>query len=54
MRRISLVDALAAMQAVCEPSSHTWIGSVDVPTAVLVLRLPTFARLRDTPAGVRG
>ena len=38
MRRTSLVDALAAMQAVCEFSSHSWIGSVDVPTAVVVTR----------------
>jgi pimeloyl-ACP methyl ester carboxylesterase len=36
MRRTSLGDALAAMQAVCQFSSHTWIGSVDVPTAVVV------------------
>jgi pimeloyl-ACP methyl ester carboxylesterase len=38
MRRTSLVDALAAMHAVCEFSSHSWIGSVDVPTAVVVTR----------------
>jgi 3-oxoadipate enol-lactonase len=38
MRRTSLVDALSAMQAVSEFSSHTWIGSVDVPTAVVVTR----------------
>jgi pimeloyl-ACP methyl ester carboxylesterase len=38
MRRTSLVDALSAMQAVSEFSSHTWIGSVDVPTAVIVTR----------------
>jgi 3-oxoadipate enol-lactonase len=38
MRRTSLVDALAAMRAVCEFSSHAWIGGVDVPTAVLVTR----------------
>jgi 3-oxoadipate enol-lactonase len=38
MRRTSLVDALAAIQAVCAFSSHTWIGSVDVPTAVLVTK----------------
>jgi 3-oxoadipate enol-lactonase len=36
MRRTSLVDALAAMHAVSEFTSHAWIGSVDVPTAVLV------------------
>jgi len=38
MRRTSLVDALAAMQAVSEFSSHSWIGSVDVPAAVVVTR----------------
>lgn len=38
MRRTSLVTALSAMQAVAEFSSHTWIGSVDVPTAVVVTR----------------
>jgi pimeloyl-ACP methyl ester carboxylesterase len=38
MRRTSLVDALAAMQAVSEFSSHSWIGSVDVPSAVVVTR----------------
>ena len=38
MRRTSLVDALTAMQAVCEFSSHTWIASVDVPTTIIVTR----------------
>lgn len=38
MRRTSLVTALSAMQAVAEFSSHSWIGSVDVPTAVVVTR----------------
>jgi pimeloyl-ACP methyl ester carboxylesterase len=38
MRRTSLVDALSAMQAVSEFSSHSWIGSIDVPTAVVVTR----------------
>ena len=36
MRRTSLGDALTAMQAVYQFSSHTWIGSVDVPSAVVV------------------
>jgi 3-oxoadipate enol-lactonase len=36
MRRTALGDALAAMQAVCQFSSHAWIGSVDVPSAVVV------------------
>jgi 3-oxoadipate enol-lactonase len=38
MRRTAMVDALAAMRAVCDFTSHAWIGSVDVPTAVLVTR----------------
>ena len=38
MRRTSLVTALSAMRAVAEFSSHSWIGSVDVPTAVVVTR----------------
>ena len=38
MRRTSLVDALAAIQAVSGFSSHAWIGSIDVPTAVVVTR----------------
>jgi pimeloyl-ACP methyl ester carboxylesterase len=38
MRRTSLVNALSAMQAVGEFTSHSWIGSVDVPTAVVVTR----------------
>jgi pimeloyl-ACP methyl ester carboxylesterase len=38
MRRTSLVDALSAMQAVCEFTSHRWISSVDVPTAVVLTR----------------
>lgn len=38
MRRMPLVTALAAMQAVCDFSSHHWIGAVDVPVAVLVTR----------------
>ncbi|WP_222264294.1 alpha/beta fold hydrolase [Modestobacter marinus] len=36
MRRTSLVNALSAIQAVTAFSSHTWIGSVDVPTAVVI------------------
>jgi 3-oxoadipate enol-lactonase len=38
MRRTSLVDALSAIKAVCDFSSHSWIGSVNVPTAVLITR----------------
>jgi pimeloyl-ACP methyl ester carboxylesterase len=38
MRRTSLVNALAAIQAVSGFSSHAWIGSIDVPTAVVVTR----------------
>jgi 3-oxoadipate enol-lactonase len=38
MRRTTLLDALAAVQAVCAFSSHTWIGGLDVPAAVVVTR----------------
>jgi 3-oxoadipate enol-lactonase len=38
MRRTTLIDALAAMQAVAVFTSHTWIGTVDVPSAVVVTR----------------
>ena len=36
LRRTSLGTALAAVQAVCEFSSHSWISQVDVPAAVVV------------------
>jgi 3-oxoadipate enol-lactonase len=36
MRKVPLAIALDAMRAACAFSSHLWIGSVDVPTAVLV------------------
>jgi 3-oxoadipate enol-lactonase len=36
MRRMPLATALAAMQAVCDFSSHRWIAGVDVPATVLV------------------
>ncbi len=38
MRRTTLLDALAAVQAVCSFSSHSWIGAVDVPVAVVLTR----------------
>jgi pimeloyl-ACP methyl ester carboxylesterase len=36
LRRTSLGTAISAVQAVCEFSSHSWIGQVSVPTAVIV------------------
>jgi 3-oxoadipate enol-lactonase len=36
LRRTSLGTAISAVQSVCEFSSHSWIGQVDVPTAVVV------------------
>lgn len=36
LRRTSLGTAISAVQAVCEFSSHSWIGQVSVPAAVLV------------------
>jgi 3-oxoadipate enol-lactonase len=38
MRRTTLIDALSAVQAVAVFTSHTWIGTVDVPSAVVVTR----------------
>jgi 3-oxoadipate enol-lactonase len=38
MRRTSLFHALSAVQAVARFTSHTWIGDVDVPVAVVVTR----------------
>ena len=36
LRRTSLGTAISAIQAACEFTSHSWIGQVDVPTAVVV------------------
>jgi pimeloyl-ACP methyl ester carboxylesterase len=36
LRRTTLATALSAVQAVSEFSSHSWIGQVDVPAAVVV------------------
>jgi 3-oxoadipate enol-lactonase len=36
LRRTALATAMSAIQAVCEFSSHSWIGQVDVPAAVVV------------------
>ena len=36
MRRTTLATAISAVRAVCEFTSHTWIGEVDVPTAAVV------------------
>ncbi len=36
LSRTSLATAISAVQAVCEFSSHAWIGEVDVPAAVVV------------------
>lgn len=38
MRRTPLLTALAAIRAASVFSSHTWIGTVDVPTAVVLTR----------------
>ena len=35
LRRTTLATAISAVQAACEFSSHSWIGQVDVPTAVV-------------------
>ena len=36
LRRTPLSTAISAMEAVCQFTSHSWIGQVDVPTAVVV------------------
>lgn len=36
MSRTSLATAIAAMHAVCDFTSHRWIGEVKVPTAVVI------------------
>ena len=36
LRRTSLGTAISAIQAVCEFTSHSWIGQVNVPAAVVV------------------
>ena len=36
LRRTSLGTAISAIQAACEFTSHSWIGQVDVPAAVVV------------------
>jgi len=36
MRRTTLATAISAVRAASEFTSHSWIGEVDVPTAVVV------------------
>ena len=36
LRRTTLATAISAIQAVCEFTSHTWIGQVNIPAAVVV------------------
>ena len=36
MRRTPLLEVLPALQAACQFTSHGWIGSVEVPTAVVI------------------
>lgn len=38
MRRTALLDALSGIRVVLSFTLHSWIGSVDVPTAVIVTR----------------
>jgi 3-oxoadipate enol-lactonase len=45
LRRTTLATAISAIRAVCEFTSHTWIGEVEIPTAVVVT-----ARDRIVPA----
>jgi diacylglycerol O-acyltransferase len=43
LRRTPLRTALSAIQAVCQFTSHTWIGQVDVPAAVVVTTMDRIA-----------
>lgn len=36
LRRTTLTTAISAVQAACDFTSHSWIGQVDVPAAVVV------------------
>jgi 3-oxoadipate enol-lactonase len=36
LRRTPLRTAISAIQAVCEFTSHSWIGQVDIPAAVVI------------------
>ena len=36
LRRTTLATSMSAIQAACQFTSHSWIGQVDVPTAVVV------------------
>jgi pimeloyl-ACP methyl ester carboxylesterase len=46
LRRTTLATSISAIQAVCEFTSHSWIGQVDVPAAVVVT-----SRDRIVPVG---
>ena len=57
LRRTPLGTALSAVQAVSEFSSHSWIGQVDVPTAVVVTtrdHLLPASRQRKLAAAIPG
>src|SRR5260370_2993936 len=60
LRRTTLATALSAIQAVCEVTSHRWIGDVDRPAAVLVtargpiLPVPPQLRLARAIPGAPG
>jgi 3-oxoadipate enol-lactonase len=57
LRRTPLGTALSAVQAVCEFTSHDWIGLVDVPTAVVVTtqdHIAPVSRQRKLAAAIPG
>jgi 3-oxoadipate enol-lactonase len=57
MRRTSLLEALSAVDAASRFTSHRWIGTVDVPTAVVVTgrdRVVPPGRQRKLAAAVPG
>jgi len=43
LRRTPLRTAISAIQAVCRFTSHTWIGQLDIPTAVVVTTMDRIA-----------
>jgi 3-oxoadipate enol-lactonase len=57
LRCTSLTTSVAAMQAVCDFTSHDWITAVDVPTAVVVTtrdRIVPPGRQRKLAMAIRG
>jgi len=57
LRRTSMSDAIAAIEATCDFSSDGWIGQVDVPTAVVITTRDSVvpvSRQRELAAAIPG